>query len=731
MSAGSSRALRALVLFAFCLLTIGFALSSDARCVAADSSPLMSLAAKVHASDGADYDNLGRSIALDGDVAVVGATQGDGQEIDSGCAYVFVRSGSTWVQQAKLAASDGESGDYFGASVAVDGDTAVVGAAWADNTGVAYVFTRTGTAWSQQAKLTASDGAAGDWFGHSVDVSGSSVVAGAPQDGVGANTSQGSAYVFTRSGTTWTEQAKITASDGATDDFFGHSVAVDGESVLVGAYGDAVYSGSAYVFVRSGASWSEQGKLVPSDGPGGQHFGWSVSLDGDTALIGAYRDYDLGTYTGSAYVFTRSGTTWSQQSELHPADGENDDAFGLTTGLSGDIAVVGAPDDDDGGSRSGSAYVFDRSGGSWTQRQKLVAGDAAAVDEFGVSVALSGGTALVGAPGDDDKGEDSGSAYFFAAQPLSAGRIDGATRYETAVALSQSSFADDSVPHIIVASGADYPDALAASGLAGAVGSPVLLVPAAGSVPASVKSEISRIAGPNAIVWIVGGEVAVAEEVASQLAVSGVTEVRRIAGADRYQTAGEVALHVREFQHPSFAGVAIVASGVNFPDALAASPVAYAQGFPVLLTQPNTLTGATADALEVIDTAVIVGGTAAVSAATAAQIDALPGTSTERWAGPGRYETATEIAKNAEARGWASFSYVGVASGENYPDALAGGPVAGSEGGVMLLVQHSKLPAATRSFLISNKAYIQSVQAYGGPAAIDEGVLAAIDDALK
>ncbi len=322
-------------------------------------------------------------------------------------------------QIAKLLASDGAASDNFGQSVSLSGDTAIVGSYLDDDRGAdsgsAYVFTRSGTTWTQQAKLTASDGAAGDGFGYSVSLSGETVLVGAYLDD-DAGSSSGSAYVFTRSGSTWSQQAKLTASDGAASDIFGYSVSLSGETVIIGAYQDddtASNSGSAYVFTRSGSTWSQQAKLTASDGANSAYFGFSVSLSGDTAIVGAYRDDAPASNSGSAYVFTRSGSTWSQQAKLTASDGASDDYFGSSVSISGDIAVVGSYQDDDAGATSGSAYVFTRSGSTWTQKAKLTASDGAAGDGFGYSVSLSGETVLVGALRDDDIGTDSGSAYIF------------------------------------------------------------------------------------------------------------------------------------------------------------------------------------------------------------------------------------------------------------------------------------------------------------------------------
>jgi hypothetical protein len=253
--------------------------------------------ATLTASQRAAGDFFGFSVALSGSTAVVGAP---GRNSQTGAAYVFVDSGGTWSQQATLTASQRAAGDSFGVSVAVSGSTAVVGASGKNSqTGAAYVFVRSGTAWSQQATLAASDAAAGDTFGVSVAVSGSTAVVGAS----GKNSQSGTAYVFLRSGSTWSQQAKLTASDGAESDEFGFSVAIAGSTAVVGAAAKNSQTGAAYVFVRSGTAWSQQAELTASDAAAGDFFGNSVALSASTAVFGTP---GKNSFTGAAYVFTNA-----------------------------------------------------------------------------------------------------------------------------------------------------------------------------------------------------------------------------------------------------------------------------------------------------------------------------------------------------------------------------------------------------------------------------------------
>ena len=399
--------------------------------------------------DGVGGDKFGYAVAVDGDTAVIGAYQDNGNGADSGAAYVFTRNDGVWDDGVKLTASGGAAYDNFGISVAVDGDTVVVGAPGNDGAGAdsgsVYVFVKPTGGWAtstETAKLTASDGAALDYFGYSVAVDGDTVLVGAYQDDDEENDSEdsGSAYIFTKpnSSGSWadwnpmedTETAKLTASDGADDDWFGVSVALDGKTAVIGASGDddkGIDSGSVYVFVKPSGAWAdgnETDKLTASDGEAQDNFGYSVAVDVDTVevsgaevevatvVVGAYQhdpidphsDPDSPLYlldAGAAYVFTRdSEGVWDGGEKLTADDGDALDYFGYSVAVDVDTVVVGAYGDDDNGSASGSAYVFTRdSNGEWSQKKKLTDEDGEAGDWFGYSVAVdtAAHTALVGA----------------------------------------------------------------------------------------------------------------------------------------------------------------------------------------------------------------------------------------------------------------------------------------------------------------------------------------------
>lgn len=395
--AGASRFVRALALM--------FPLAMPA----AAANPTWIQQAVLTASDGFADDQFGRSVSVSGDTAVTGAaSKNNGQ----GAAYVSVRSGGAWSQQQELTASDGATYDYFGFSVSVSGDTALIGA-WGraissqSERGAAYVFVRSGGVWTQQQELTAPDGAGGDAFGYSVSVSGDTAAIGAP--GMGAT------YVFVRSGGVWSKQQELTASDGVASDYFGYSVSLSGGTVVIGAPTKNAYQGAAYVFALSGGAWGQRQELTASDGAPNDSFGYSVSLSGDTALIGAPGENGL---QGAAYGFALSGGTWSQQQKLTAPDGAAGDSFGNSVSASGASAVIAAYHKN---ADRGAAYLFMLGAGGWGQQQELTASDGVANDYFGSSVSVSGDTAAVGAVG---RNNSQGAAYVFAVpQPAIAGVI--------------------------------------------------------------------------------------------------------------------------------------------------------------------------------------------------------------------------------------------------------------------------------------------------------------------
>jgi N-acetylglucosamine kinase-like BadF-type ATPase len=384
---------------------------------------------KLLASDGSSNDRFGDSVSIssDGLTAIVGALWDNDNGSFSGSAYIYSLVGGVW-EETKLLASDGASDDDFGKSVSIssDGTTAIVGAYHDDDNGTssgsAYIYRLVKGVW-QETKLHASDGANGDRFGYSVSISGDGTTAlvGAYGDADNGYNS-GSAYVYRLAKGVW-EETKLLASDGARDDDFGKSVSIsgDGTTALVGAAFDednGASSGSMYIYSLVGSAWEET-KLIASDGASGDHFGDSVSISGDgtTALVGAWGDNDNGSFSGSAYIYELVDGVW-EETKLLANDGTSDDKFGIYVSISSDgsTALVGVNGDDDNGPFSGSAYIYKPSwlSGVW-EESKLLASDGASDDDFGKSVSISsdGTTALVGANGDDDNGTFSGSAYIF------------------------------------------------------------------------------------------------------------------------------------------------------------------------------------------------------------------------------------------------------------------------------------------------------------------------------
>lgn len=433
----------------------------------------------------------------------------------NGAAYVYTRSpsGVTWSHQAYLKAPNTGTTDLFGESVAISGDTIVIGARWENSSttsivngattagsnnsgfanGAAYVFVRSGTTWSHQAYLKTPNNSGFDFFGASVAIDGDTVVVGAftedstttaiingtnlaAANNAGNNT--GAAYVFTRAGTSWSHQAYLKAPNAGDSDLFGGRVAISGDTIVVAATAEASSTstilngtdlssandagsgnGAAYVFTRAGTSWSHQAYLKAPNTGNDHEFGRSVAIDGDTIVVGAYREAsstnfiinganlsatnNTGSDNGAAYVFARSGTVWSHQAYLKAPNNSNVDRFGESVAISGDTIVVGASREDststdsansdaanDAGNDNGAAYVYTRIAGNWFSQEYLKSPNNSNRDEFGVSVGVSANTIVVGAAreasstqsvinggdlsGTDDGGSSNGAAYVFA-----------------------------------------------------------------------------------------------------------------------------------------------------------------------------------------------------------------------------------------------------------------------------------------------------------------------------
>lgn len=374
---------------------------------------------KLVASDGAPFDHFGGFVAASDDIAVVGAPHCSAGGTQRGAVYVFVRRDGIWVEEATLTAIDARDFDHFGSSVGIDGDTIAVAAGTRDapnitDVGAVFVFVKASGFWAQQAELIASDGSDFDYLGYSLAIDGDTIVAGALSHDLPGKADAGSVYVFERAGAVWYRQVRLTADDSEAYDRFGWSVAIDATTIVVGSIWDrtvgGVLSGSAYVFQRTGDTWDQQAHLVPPDGSEFAAFG-PVALFQDTILVGAFRDDPLGIDSGSAYVFTRQNGAWQQQAKLTPSDGSADDLFGISVAVAGDVALIGAPySNTPNGESAGSAYMFKRSGDIWTQETRLLASDGGEFAYFGQAAAIESETAIVGATIADNRG----AAYVYA-----------------------------------------------------------------------------------------------------------------------------------------------------------------------------------------------------------------------------------------------------------------------------------------------------------------------------
>lgn len=428
--------------------------------------------AYLKASNTGAGDLFGYAVAIAGDTVVVGATIEDSTALNSGAAFVFTRTGTTWTQQAVLKAGNAVANGQFGWSVAISGNTVVVGTPWEDTTaadsGAAYVFVRSGTVWNQQAMLKASNADPGDGFGAAVAISTDTVVVGAPQEAsAGQNQSDnsagqaGAAYVFTRSGTAWSQQAYLKASNVERGDSFGWSVAVSGDSIAVGAPSEdssalgvnkdqlnnnAVDSGAVYILTRSGGAWSQQAYLKASNTGEDDRFGYAVAMSGNTIVTSARwegsafradQSDDSLRQAGAAYVFVRSAADWSQEAYLKAEQPDNDDQFGQSVAISGDVIAVGSRGEASGATgingnqadetapSAGAVYVFERASGTWSLSAYLKASNTGAGDNFGWAVGVAGNTVISGAwledssatgvngLANDEAATNAGAAYVF------------------------------------------------------------------------------------------------------------------------------------------------------------------------------------------------------------------------------------------------------------------------------------------------------------------------------
>jgi hypothetical protein len=368
-------------------------------------------------------ERFGASVAVQGETVLVGAPgSGTPERISSGAAYLFERDQEgRWLAGCTLTTREPNANDSFGQAVAMAGDLVVIGAPFGKSgtrsVGAVSIFERQGAGctWVEQARLTPEGKTAGGLFGAAVATDGTRVVVGAFDAG---ERKEGAVYVYSRKEGSWALEETLSASDRVAYVHFGIAVALSGDTVLVGADVDGTRgeaAGAAYVFVYKDGRWSEQVKLLPSHGDEFDFFGSSVALQGDTAVVGAHQDEgsDETNSSGAVYVFSRSGEDWREQTRLLPANNHPGDAFGFSVALTGDTLVAGAYQEGVKGQNAGAVYVFHQSGGAWSEAAKLYREGASAEDEFGYGVALSGTGLLVGgAPGVDAPAPNAGAVYL-------------------------------------------------------------------------------------------------------------------------------------------------------------------------------------------------------------------------------------------------------------------------------------------------------------------------------
>jgi hypothetical protein len=396
--------------------------------------------------------SFGSSVAVYGDTAVVGDPLNGLDGSTSGAAWVFVRSGTTWVEQTRLIPSGASANDRFGTSVDIYDNYIVVGSpndigAGGTTGGSAYVFRRDGATWIEETKLIGSatvigdpwDGpGSGDNFGHSVAINGDvpadatssdiwhNIIVGAPEDTHSQTIDAGSvhAYQLSADGSAWIPMGKIYSNSPAGNDRFGQSVDLDGDHMIVGAYldgddlaGGITNPGAAYVWVRRGilGMWSLETRLTAGDPEAHDHFGQSVAVNAygglATFVVGAPGDDDLGTSSGSAYIFRGSAQTFPQLPKLQASDGSTSGGFGSSVAVDNDLMLIGATGA--GALGEGSVYVIGRDGYSWVESQRLTASFGTVLDELGISVALTGDVALAGSPAADGSTSYGGAIYVF------------------------------------------------------------------------------------------------------------------------------------------------------------------------------------------------------------------------------------------------------------------------------------------------------------------------------
>jgi hypothetical protein len=361
-------------------------------------------------------DHLGYGVGIDGDVAIAGAMQSSDFGPDTGSAYVFRLVGDTWTTEQRLTASDASPVSRYGYSADIAGDVCAIGSPHHTLSlafqGAAYLYRYDGANWNEEAILTAPGPVGSFQYGYELDLSDEdTLLVGAPR----ADTSRtGKAYLYRWDGATWALDHVFLASDGQIGDQYGINVAIQEPLVVIGASTPAG-GGKAYVYRYSGGFWREEQILVGSDTQPGDEFGNGVAVDGDTIVVGAPLADQAGTDDGAAYVFRYDGTTWNEEAKLVRTAVADSTSFGYSCELEGDLCVVGSPRDDENGFESGAAFTFRREGTTWTELAKLTRRGAGVDEWFGGHLAMDGDYLMSGAYHVDSSGAlgDSGAVTVY------------------------------------------------------------------------------------------------------------------------------------------------------------------------------------------------------------------------------------------------------------------------------------------------------------------------------
>ncbi len=376
---------------------------------------------KVTPPDNSQYQAFGRSVSIYDNWAVIGACRDNTADKNAGAAYIYKNESETWIQYGKLVPDDLRPHDYFGYSVSISEEYVAVSAINDNfNSGSVYIFKKDNENWIMDARLRPDNLKRNSNFGYSVAISGNCVIIGAYRDD-GKTVESGAAYIFEKTGNEWVEKGKLVAGDGQKGDHFGRSVAIYGDYALIGAIhvkDNGVDSGAVYIFRKIDGKWIQKQKLVPQDSSLDDYFGFSIGIYDDHIIVGSSSKTENGITSGAAYIFQKNGDNWIQKEKLMPADGHDNDFFGCSVAISDGYAIVGADGDDDTENNSGAAYIYKKDSETWIIEKKLNPADKKEDDRFAWSVSIFSSTnenysALAGAFGDDTAGDGAGAAYFY------------------------------------------------------------------------------------------------------------------------------------------------------------------------------------------------------------------------------------------------------------------------------------------------------------------------------